>query len=132
MARQKDTRNYNRPRREEAAVRNTAELVSERLSGSHRVEAERVNPITGSPAVLNMVDAPPGEGSLIQQALDFVQGGTREAMGFGPKDKTDFVPDPYVQRTQGRHRYCPFASAVQRYSDFPNDPQRPVFSRSDN
>jgi extracellular elastinolytic metalloproteinase len=101
MARQKDTRNYNQPRREEEAVRNTAELVSESLSGSHRVEAERVNPITGSPATLNVVDAPAGEGSLIQQALDFVQGGAREALGFGPRDKTDFVPDPHVQRTQG-------------------------------
>jgi extracellular elastinolytic metalloproteinase len=101
MPRQKDTRQPNQPRRAEAAVRETADLVSARLNGSHRIEAERVNPITGNAATLHVTDPPLAQGSLIQQALDYVQGGAREAVSFGPTDHTEFVPDPYVQQTKG-------------------------------
>ena len=98
MPREKDSRDFKKP--SQKAIQPAADLAFESVAGPN-IESARVNPISGSPATVKVNDSPVSAGSLIDRALEFMQGDSRAAAGFGPKDKSDFVPDPHVQHTKG-------------------------------
>jgi extracellular elastinolytic metalloproteinase len=100
--REKDSRDFHRQRGSEAAARSFAETLSAALPGEHRVTVKGINPMTGTAASLHAEAAPESDASLIQTALDYVQGGAGLAMGFAAgTEPSAFVPDPHVQRTRG-------------------------------
>src|SRR5882724_1791375 len=98
MPREKDSRDFKKPFQKSAQP--AANLAFESVAGPN-IESPRVNPISGSPAAVKVDDTHSSGDSLIDRALEFMQGDSRESAGFGPKDKSDFVPDPHVQHTKG-------------------------------
>lgn len=101
MAREKDTRNFLRRAGSEDQEKARVANFSDALPGEHQISAERVNPLTGSAAVLTVDNAPTSDQPLIQQALDYLQTTIAEGAGFAAGEDPEFVPDPHVQRTSG-------------------------------
>ena len=68
MPREKDTRDFTRITRGTTDLEKTlSSSFSETLPGTQRVEVKRLNPLTGTPRQLDVVNAPPSEGSLVQR-----------------------------------------------------------------
>jgi extracellular elastinolytic metalloproteinase len=101
MAREKDTRNFFRRAGRVDEERARAAGFADASPGDHQVTAERVNPLTGSAAVLTVANAPASDQPLIQQALTYVQTTIPVSAGFAADEAPEFVPDPHVQRTSG-------------------------------
>jgi extracellular elastinolytic metalloproteinase len=101
MAREKDTRNFLRRAGSEGQEKARVANFSDALPGDHQISAGRVNPLTGSAAVLTVDNAPTSDQPLIQQALDYLQTTIAEGAGFAAGEDPEFVPDPHVQRTSG-------------------------------
>jgi extracellular elastinolytic metalloproteinase len=101
MAREVDVRQEaateEAPEREAELVEH-AERVSEQLPGDHEVRVERVDPVTGNPAVVASVDAPAEIGNYVQRALDHVQS-IGDTLGLAAGQAPEFAPDPQVQET---------------------------------
>ena len=85
----------------QAAVRRGARAVlAEGVSATARA-SQRVNAVTGTPAVVLCVAQPADQGSLTRKALAFV---TRESQSFGfdaAGAAAQFTPDPAVNKTTG-------------------------------
>jgi extracellular elastinolytic metalloproteinase len=102
-----------------------ADSVSKSLPGSHKVTVNKVNPFTGSTDNLQSLNAPsdftalPGQrlsnATFISMALDHVQD-VAPALGFGPSEKPEFVPDPYVKETSAGTRVV---NLQQQYRGIP-------------
>lgn len=99
--------------------------VSDSLPGNHRVSVERVNPFTGSAEQLRSVNAGsafadiaglgPSPQSLIEMAQSHLQA-TASAIGFGPGERVEFVPDPHVKETSTGER---IVNLQQQYHGIP-------------
>jgi extracellular elastinolytic metalloproteinase len=102
-----------------------ADSVSDNLPGDHRVTVDKVNPFTGSTDNLRSENAPsdfapaPGQkidnATLVNAALEHVEN-VAPALGFGPTEKPEFVPDPYVKETSAGTR---IVNLQQQYRGIP-------------
>lgn len=102
-----------------------ATSVSDDLPGNHRVNVERVNPFTGSAEQLRSVNAGsafaamPGFGPTAQSLIEMAQEHLRvtaPAIGFGPGERVEFVPDPNVKETSTGERVV---NLQQQYHGIP-------------
>jgi extracellular elastinolytic metalloproteinase len=117
MPREKDTRDFTTITRSTTTTENRlSSLASEQLTGDHRVDVSRVNPLTGTARAIDITNAPSTTGSLIQKALDYVNSEAKQAVGFGLNEQPDFVPDGYVQETTGNRAVV---NLQQRYRGIP-------------
>lgn len=99
--------------------------VSDALPGNHRVSVERVNPFTGSAEKMRSVNAGsafaaasgfgPTDQSLIEMAQKHLRQ-TAAALGFGPGERVEFVPDPHVKETSTGERVV---NLQQQYHGIP-------------
>lgn len=123
MPRKIDTRDFSFNKIENNAA--AADSVSDSLPGDHRVTVDKVNPFTGSTDNLRSENAPsdfsptPGEkisnATLINAALEHVEN-VASALGFGPTEKPEFVPDPFVKETSAGTR---IVNLQQQYRGIP-------------
>jgi extracellular elastinolytic metalloproteinase len=101
MVHEIDTRNFTTNLATDARsseLSRSASSVSERLPGTHTVSIPALNSFTGTPNSLLSNNAPSTEGSLIEQALNFVTQ-TSAAFGFTSDEPVEFVPDPTIETT---------------------------------
>jgi extracellular elastinolytic metalloproteinase len=102
MVKEIDTRSFDYRRGDEqqqtAALTSAAEQASTTLPGTHAVRIGQLNSMSGTPASVVSSDAPAGQGSLVQQALEHVNK-VSGALGFAADEPAEFLPDPNVQRT---------------------------------
>lgn len=113
MAKNLDTRDFAFTRTSSSFTSTAAASVSSALPGNHEVRVERLNPFTGSPAHLRSVNAGSAFGlvaglgatdqSLVARAIDHVRIAA-PALGFGPAEVPEFVPDPQVKETSTGER----------------------------
>ena len=100
MSRELDTRevagSHVSPGRSEEAHR-LARAASENLPGDHRVRITSFDPMTGNPAAVRSIDAPPEVGNHVRRALGHVIA-IAPALGL-PGQPPEFSPDPVVQTT---------------------------------
>lgn len=104
MLKELDTRDYGlhaEPAERLRALNAAAEAFSLSLPGNQAVTISRLNALTGTPQLIEAVNAVPLPGSLIDQALALVQR-TGPVLGFAGDvgiNRAEFVPDPRVQTT---------------------------------
>ena len=72
--------------------------LSDHLPGAHRLRIERMDALTGNPAVVTSEHGPAERGNYVQRALDHVRGISR-ALGLAPTQPVEFVADPDMQST---------------------------------
>jgi extracellular elastinolytic metalloproteinase len=118
MAREVDVRRVTAgglaPERERELVRQ-AEHVSAALPGEHEVRVERLDAVTGNPAVISSVGAPAEQGRFVERALEHVQTIDR-AFGLAAATTPELRADPEVQRTSDGARVV---SLQQLYKGLP-------------
>ena len=101
MVKEIDTRDFSYQRGDDqqmAALATAAAEASRALPGTHTVSIGQLNTMSGTPASVVSSDAPVGQGSLVQRALDHVNS-LSGALGFAAGEPAEFLPDPHVQRT---------------------------------
>jgi extracellular elastinolytic metalloproteinase len=101
MVKEIDTRDFSYNRASTKKVKeltNWAKMVSDKLPGDHTLSIVKFNAFTGAPAMLDSRKAPPSKGSLIDEALSYVDTAS-EVLGFEAVELAEFVPDPHIQTT---------------------------------